>query len=187
MQEPYVHKIYTNDTERHNAFPLKKHGFLDETAYSEQNADLLDKAIFAYPIKHYANQDGETGLSTDSIGKRGENFAVLEMDEFTVFIGDTFQMGEAIIQVSQPGPVSTKQLQNGLHTGWYFRVLREGEIQQEKDLVLLERPNPQWSVAACIEVMFLQKDDLKAAEDLYACQHLGEIWKRTLRKRLQGY
>ncbi|WP_249871728.1 MOSC domain-containing protein [Oceanobacillus saliphilus] len=187
MEEPYVHKIFAENNEVSDPIFLKKQGFLHVTEMTGANNSTLDKAIFAYPIKHYPTPEEDVGDATDRIGAIGENFSVLEMDEFTVFIGDTFRMGEAIIQVSQPGPVSAKHLQNGLRTGWYFRVVKEGYIQEGTDLELLERPYPQWSIAACTEVTFLHKDDLRAADELYSCLLLGGIWRRTLKKRLRGF
>ena len=179
MEEPHVHKIFTNHKELMESFLLQKTGFLSEAASQDTNKSKMDKAIFAYPIKHYTE--------LQDMGSNGENFAVLEMDEFTVFIGDTFKIGDAIIQVSQPGPVSRQHLQGGLQTGWYFRVIQEGMIQGATDFELLERPYPEWSIAACTEVVYLHQDDFRAADDLYACEALGDIWRRTLRKRLRGF
>ncbi|WP_339229410.1 MOSC domain-containing protein [Oceanobacillus sp. FSL K6-2867] len=179
MEEPYVHKIFLNNKEIQKPFSLQKTGFLRDTESGEVAKSKLDKAIFAYPIKHYTD--------LQEIGTNGEHFAVLEMDEFTVFIGDTFKIGDAVIQVSQPGPMSRQQLQNGLQTGWYFRVIQEGLIQGATDFELLERPYPEWSIAACTEVVYLHQDDFRAADDLYACDALGDIWRRTLQKRLRGF
>jgi len=184
MEEPYVHKIIDNKQTIGKSIFLTKTGFLTEHDREQVTKSQLDKAVFAYPIKHYTEEDG---VSIERIGTNSEHFAVLEMDEFTVFIGDTYQIGEAIIQVSQPGPVSAEQLRTGLRTGWYFRVIQEGRIQEGTDLRLLERPYPQWSIAACSEIMYLSRDDFRAADDLYSCEALGDTWRRALRKRLRGY
>ncbi|WP_067725182.1 MOSC domain-containing protein [Oceanobacillus damuensis] len=187
MEEPYVHKIFLVKQELKGPFLLRKHGFLNEIDIHKSKSLGMDKAVFTYPIKHYSEDHTEGRNSEDSMGTIGENFAVLEMDEFTVFIGDTFRMGEAIIQVSQPGPVTAKHLQNGLNTGWYFRVVQEGEIRGGTDLELIDRPYPQWSIAACTEVIFLDKHNLRAADELYSCELLGGIWRNSLRKRLRGF
>lgn len=184
MEEPYVHKIMADNKTLEDTILLKHTGFLSDAEKQETKKSNVDKAIFAYPIKHYTNEEG---LSAENIGKNGENFSVLEMDEFSVFVGDTYEIGEAIIQVSQPGPVSAEQLQNGLQTGWYFRVIQEGKIQQGTDLRLLERPYPQWSIAACTEIMYVNRDDFRAADELYTCEALGVIWRQALRKRLRGF
>lgn len=127
------------------------------------------------------------------MGVVGENFSVLEMDEFTVCIGDTYQFGDAIIQVSQPGSPTLSSIDNfsllaknkGC-TGWFFRVVEEGQIISRIDLDLVERPFPQWTIAACNEVMHIYKDDLRLADELASCELLSSHWKRLLIRRLRG-
>ena len=75
------------------------------------------------------------------IGAFGENLAVCNQTESDVCIGDIFQIGKVKVQVSQPRQPCWKparrwkvkdlaiQLQQQGMTGWYLRVLKEGEIQ----------------------------------------------------------
>ena len=71
-------------------------------------------------------------------GGFGENFTIAGLSEQTACIGDTYQIGEARVQVSQPrGPcwkiarrwriedLTARVLATG-RTGWYLRVLTEG-------------------------------------------------------------
>lgn len=157
-----------------------------------------DKAIFAYPIKHYEYWKKELDIAEMGIGAMGENLAVVHMDEHSVCVGDTYQFGDAVIQVSQPRQPCWKparrfrikdfalQIQNTGKTGWYYRVVKEGYVQGSLELTLLERPFPQWTIAKCNEVMHVKKDDLKLAEELANCHLLAENWKRTLNNRLAG-
>src|SRR5699024_413914 len=87
-----------------------------------------EKAVFAYPIKHYTYWKNNLSEETIDMGSVGESFSVLEMDEFTVCIGDTYKFGDAIIQISQPASPSLKSNKgfkqhalNSGRTGWYFR------------------------------------------------------------------
>ncbi|WP_156291026.1 MOSC domain-containing protein [Oceanobacillus salinisoli] len=178
MDEPYVHKIFSGKEQVQGKIWLSKTGFSAD--------DIKDRAVFAYPIKHYTYWE-EQNSGTINIGAMGENFAILEMDEFSVCIGDTFQVGDAVIQVSQPGKASTRQLRNSMRTGWYFRVLQEGDIQEGTDLELLERPYTQWTIAACNEIMYVNKYDLRMTDELYECKLLGVQWRRALRKRVRGF
>lgn len=221
MDEPYVHKIFIGKAKQlgdSNATKpmdkpwvtgifknectgkvwLGKTGFIGDEVGDKKNHGGPEKAVFTYPIKHYTYWKEELALESIDMGGMGENFAVLEMDEFTVFIGDTFKVGDAVIQVSQPrqpcwrparrfGIVDLAlRIQNTGFTGWYFRVLQEGYVQAGSDMQLMERPYPQWSIAACNEVMHVYKDDLRMADDLASCELLAVNWKRTLNKRLRG-
>ena len=39
-----------------------------------------------------------------------------------------------------------RRIQETGRTGWYFRVLKEGPIQQNDIFRLIERPCPEWSI-----------------------------------------
>lgn len=185
MEEPFVHRIFNNNqNEIKNSMFLSRLGFAKENP--EKKKAIFDKSIFAFPIKHY-NDSNTEGNFTERVGEKKENFSVLEMDEYSVFIGDIYKLGNAAIQVSQPGMVSQKEMENGLKTGWYFRVIEEGKIRPESDLVLVERPHPQWSVASANEVMYLDRENLWRADELFHCTDLGIIWRKALRKRLRGF
>lgn len=157
-----------------------------------------EKAIFAYPEKHYHDWRQELQLESIGPGAMGENLAVLEMDEDSVCIGDTYQLGEAIIQVSQPRRPCWKpgrrfkvldfalRIQNTGRTGWYYRVLQEGYIKSGQTFELLERPYPKWTISACNDVMYVHKKDVKLAEELASCDLLAGNWKQTLTKRVAG-
>jgi len=221
MEEPHVHKLFTGKvkqlgmenaenrmdrpwksgifkTETKGKVWLSETGFTGDEVADTKNHGGPEKAVFAYPIKHYT--DWKKELETDAIdmGGFGENFAVLEMDEYSVCIGDTFKVGEAIIQVSQPRQPCWKparrfrimdlalRIQNSGRTGWYFRVLKEGHVEAASDLELMDRPYPQWTIAACNEVMHVYKEDLRMAKELSSCDLLAPNWKRRLQKRLRG-
>lgn len=188
MEEPFIHKVFIDDAkEIGEQIWLGKNGLLEDEKTDPE------KAVFAYPIKHYTYWKSSLGEETIDMGSLGENFSVLEMDEFTVSIGDTYKFGDAIIQVSQPGLPNLKsnkdfklQAQNSVRTGWFFRVLQEGEVISHIDLELIDRPYPQWTIAACIEIMYMRKDDLRSADELSSCEFLSMNWKRQLKRRLRG-
>ncbi|AXI08172.1 MOSC domain-containing protein [Oceanobacillus sp. 143] len=183
MNEPYVHKIFINKVvqDSDNEIWLSKSGLA-----TEESSDL-DRAVMAYPIKHYTHWNDETEGDTMEAGAMGENLSTLEMDEYQVYIGDSYRVGDAIIQVSEPGSIENLPSPGSLRTGWYYRVLQEGKVNAGTDMELIERPYPEWSIAACNEVMHIYKDDLRTADDLAYCSLLSNRWKRALKKRLRGF
>src|SRR5699024_7051453 len=222
MNEPFIHKIFTGKVKQLGDAsatdpmdkPWKSAMFKEETdgqiwlgktgLYGDEVADRKnhggpEKALFAYPIKHYTYWQQDLQLDSIDVGAMGENLSVLEMDEFSVCIGDTYHFGDAVIQVSQPRRPCWKparrhrvtdfalRIQNSGRTGWYYRVLKEGYLKAPTDLALLERPFPEWTVEAANEVMYVRKKDLEAARALADCQKFAPNWKRSLYKRLEGY
>ena len=187
FKKPTEEKIWLSET-----------GLFGDEVADKKNHGGPEKALFAYPTKHYSYWNNELDHASMEDGGMGENLVIHDADEYSVCIGDTYRFGEAIIQVSQPRRPCWKparrykqmdlalRIQNSGRTGWYFRVIEEGYVFGDTALELVERPYPEWTIAACNNVMYKQKDDLELARKLYSCELLAPNWKRTLEKRLQG-
>src|SRR5699024_9350605 len=61
-----------------------------------------DKAVFVYPSEHYSLWREELDLSSVGPGAFGENLAVAGLTEHDVCLGDVWEVGEVVLQVSQP-------------------------------------------------------------------------------------
>ncbi len=108
-----------------------------------------DKAVLAYSVHHYDYWREVFGRILP-IGSFGENFTVSGMTEASIHPGDIFEVGQALIQVSQPRVPCWKLarrleretiIQEIIYTGysgWYFRVLQEGKVQAGDILLLKE-------------------------------------------------
>jgi MOSC domain-containing protein YiiM len=166
----------------------------------DQQADLknhggVDKAICAYAAAHYPYWRATLGISDFPHGAFGENFTLSGLVEGDVCLGDVYQAGSAVIQVSQPRQpcwktarrwqvkdLTAQMIETG-YTGWYFRVLEEGEVEAGEPLELIERPHPEWTIAAANEVMYRHKSDRAATLALAACAALSPAWRDSLRAR----
>ncbi|MEH7107436.1 MULTISPECIES: MOSC domain-containing protein [Bacillaceae] len=156
-----------------------------------------EKAVFAYPVGNYTYWQTELGNPEITIGSMGENFAMEGATEDTVALGDTFQIGEAIVQVSQPRQPCWKParrfrektfallLQNTGRTGWYYRVLKEGFVEAGQTFTRLERPYPHWTIKKCNEIIHSRTPDFQAIQELAKCELLSPGMKETLNKRIE--
>ncbi|TAK52175.1 MAG: MOSC domain-containing protein [Gammaproteobacteria bacterium] len=154
-----------------------------------------EKAVNAYPSEHYPYWAAELGALELPRPAFGENFTTAGLLEAEVCIGDVFELGTALMQLSQPRQPCWKlgrrwripdlawRVQQSGRTGWYFRVLREGEVEAGQTFQLHERPHPQWTVAAANEVMHLRQHDLAAARALADCPALATSWRESLERR----
>jgi MOSC domain-containing protein YiiM len=169
---------------------------LDGDAQADlENHGGLDKAVNVYPIEHYAYWTQTIPLKDLPAGAFGENFTTAGLTESEVCIGDTFQIGESLVQASQPRQPCWKlarrwgvkdlaiQFQETGRTGWYFRVLREGFVKAEDKLVLVDRPYPQWTIAAANLIMHHKTEDRDAARGLANCPTLSSRWRVKLSRR----
>ncbi|HSX02133.1 MAG TPA: MOSC domain-containing protein [Candidatus Saccharimonadia bacterium] len=99
-----------------------------------------DKAVYAYPLKHYPAWLAELG--EDGLGGRslGENWRLRGVSEADVRIGDIWTLGEAELEVSkarQPcnglviyygGQSMIKRMAANGFCGWYLKVRRPGVV-----------------------------------------------------------
>ncbi|RFC31316.1 MAG: MOSC domain-containing protein YiiM [Candidatus Nitrotoga sp. MKT] len=151
-----------------------------------------DKAINVYPSEHYAFWLAELDCKELPNGAFGENFTVAGILETKACIGDIFELGDALVQISQPRQpcwklsrrwrvqdLVARVVRTG-KTGWYFRVLREGNVQAGAALALVERPYPEWTVATANNVMLHRKENYMDAQALADCPALSGSWKATL-------
>jgi len=164
----------------------------------DEQADLKhhggpEKAVLAYASAHYPFWQGELGLPDIPFGGFGENLTVEGLTEANVCIGDTYEIGEAVVQVSQPRRPCWKlarrwkikdltlRVQTTGYTGWYLRVLKTGHIKEGDTLKLVERPYPEWTVERCNRLMHgNKKPALKEVKELASCTLLSQNWRDTL-------
>ena len=139
----------------------------------DEQADLsvhggLEKAVYAYAASHYPAWALQFPALAPAFhgGAMGENLTVAEMDESAICVGDVHGIGSARLQVCQPRQPcfkftlrhSNNQLPKAMvksgFSGWYYRVLEEGEISAGDRLVLLERPNPDFAFSRLVEIVY---------------------------------
>lgn len=160
-----------------------------------------DKAVHHYPREHYDAWLRELPESCRTLlgrpGAFGENLSTIGLDEASVCIGDIWQAGSALLQVTQARQPCWKlnlrfgvadmarRVQDSLRTGWYYRVLRAGTIGAGDALVLVERPGPEWSLQRVLRLLYVDRMNLPALAALAALPGLSDSWRQLAERRLQ--
>jgi MOSC domain-containing protein YiiM len=157
----------------------------------------IDKAVLAYSADHYPKWRDELGMTDMPYGAFGENLTIGGLSEASVCIRDTLRIGTVTFEVSQPRQPCWKLarrwrmhellgmvVRNG-RSGWYLRVLQEGWIEAGVPVELLERPNPEWSVARANEILNHRKTDLRLTLELAEVPGLTYSWVEELRDRAE--
>jgi MOSC domain-containing protein YiiM len=160
-----------------------------------ENHGGVDKAVLAYSADHYPNWRCELGMPDMRHGAFGENLTIAGLSEESVHIGDIFGIGTARFEVSQPRQPCWKLarrwrmhdllgmvIRNG-RSGWYLRVREPGRIEKQMPVTLVERPNPEWSIARANQILHHHKKDLALTRRLGAVPRLAESWVEELRER----
>lgn len=112
---------------------LYKWGFFDDEISNARYLGGTYKAVYASSLESYKRlQEADTSLP---LGCLHEKMIISGMDETNVCIGDIHQIGEAFLQVSQPGGVG-EMAQSSL-TGWYYRVLKKGDVKPGDEIKVI--------------------------------------------------
>lgn len=156
-----------------------------------------DKAVCVYSWEHYPYWVEKMNRQLGHAAF-GENLTVAGMLEPDVCIGDIYQLGEAVVQVTQPRQPCHKLaklyhlkelpvwVQDSGYTGFYFRVLEEGLVTKEEPIRLLERNRHEISVQFANQIMHHDKHNLEAIERILQVEELSGNWRKTFSKRLGG-
>jgi MOSC domain-containing protein YiiM len=116
-----------------------------------------EMAVYAYDLSAYAHWRHELGVEFP-YGQFGENLTVEGMPETEVRIDDIYRIGGALLQVSKPRspcfklalkmgrPDFPKAFLRSGRTGFYLRVLEEGELGAGDSITLVSREPEAFSV-----------------------------------------
>lgn len=156
-----------------------------------------DKAVCCYNSDHFKKWKAELGFNLESAAF-GENLTLNgeNANEEHVFIGDRYQLGAAIVEVSEPrGPCymigiryNYKQFpvhlqQTGL-TGYYLRTIKTGLVKKTDKLIHISSHPEKISV---MNVNFVRYHDPENKEWLQRLVDLKELtleWRERFEKML---
>ena len=156
-------------------FPVQKPIFLD--IEDVKNDDVVDRkyhggieqAVYAYGEQHYEYWKGLYPKQAWTYGMFGENLTITNLDETNIRVGSTYQLGEAIIEVTKPrepcyklgirfnDPSVIKQFWNSTKSGIYFKILRTGYVGKSEEMILLNKPINNPTIAEVYESKRLKK------------------------------
>lgn len=150
------------------------------------------RAVLMYSADHYPRWRAEWGRRDITAGAFGENLTVQGIDEGTACLGDQFEIGEALLEVTSPrAPCETLARRHGMKElvkvirhnhrhGWYLRVLRTGWIEAGQEVILRDRPFPQWPISRVAEVKWDRAGHPAEVPLLAACPALIPDWRDAL-------
>jgi MOSC domain-containing protein YiiM len=158
----------------------------------------VDKAVLAYSADHYRYWRRDLEIFDLPFGAFAENLTISGLDENSVHIGDVYSIGNGVFEVSQPRQPCWKLarrwrmnelvpmvIANGW-SGWYLRVLQEGYIERQMPVSLIERINPDWSIARANRIMFYHRQDIDLTLRLAAVPRLALSWVKQLNERAEA-
>jgi MOSC domain-containing protein YiiM len=171
----------------------------------DRQADLsvhggVYKAVYCYPVEHYAYWKKELPGRELPMGMFGENFTTEGLLEDTVHLGDRMSVGTAEVLVTQPrmpcyklgvrfgaDDMVKRFLESG-RTGFYFAVAREGDLGAGDEIkVIAKDPNgvPVSEITRLYVAKGYGENDADAVRRASRVAALPEGWKEYFRERLE--
>ncbi len=156
------------------------------------------RAVFVYQIESYRYWQQRLNRTDFVNGQFGENFTVEGLPDDVVCIGDRYQIGTALFEVTQPRvtcfrvgirmnePRMASLLTSSGRPGFYFRVLREGEVAAGDEIVKVGEAVERMTVAEINALLYLPdhaRDRLQLALRIEA---LSQGWRSSFQALLQS-
>ena len=151
------------------------------------------RAVFVYQLESYQYWRGELGRDDFEYGQFGENFTVSGLADEQVCIGDRYQIGEALFEVTQPRvtcyrvgirmnePRMPSLLVSHHRPGFYLRVLREGTVSAGDEVVRVAAGPEAMTVAEIDALLYLPGHPRERVLAALRIPALPEGWKESFR------
>jgi MOSC domain-containing protein YiiM len=171
----------------------------------DRQADLTvhggeHKAVYIYPVEHYAYWQKRLPTRDLPPGSFGENFTTEGLLESEVHIGNQFAIGTAKVIITQPrlpcyklglrfeSDEMVKKFLASRRTGFYVAVTQEGQVQPGDEFKPLSHDPTAITIANFLE-LYLAKTwtpaDITKIRRLFDLPSLPNDWKSYFDHRLQ--
>jgi ferredoxin-NADP reductase/MOSC domain-containing protein YiiM len=149
------------------------------------------RAIFVYQVescRHWQEQLKRTDFVP---GQFGENFTIEGLPDDTVCIGDHYQVGSAIFEVTQPRvtcyrvgirmnePRMPALLTSSGRPGFYFRVLQEGAVTAGDDILKVGEADERMTVAEINALLYSPNHPRDRLEYALRIKALSPGWRSS--------
>lgn len=159
----------------------------------------VDKAVYAFPLEHYGFYRARFPQVPSALGYFGENLTTEGLIETEVRIGDRFQIGAALFEVSQPRSpcfklgvkvgdrAVIKTMRESRLTGFYLRVATEGAIEAGQTIERVGRASNAPTVEEIHNLLFFDKLNATELRRAVACDALSDEFRDAFAERLTAH
>jgi ferredoxin-NADP reductase/MOSC domain-containing protein YiiM/ferredoxin len=155
------------------------------------------RAVLIYQMDSYRYRERFLGRSDFSFGQFGENFTVDGLPDDEVCIGDRYRSGDAVFEVTQPRVTCYRVgirmnearmpalLVAHRRPGFYFRVLREGEVGAGDEIVKIADGPERITVAEVDALVYLPGHSREQLQRALRVPALSRGWQSSFQAILQ--
>jgi ferredoxin-NADP reductase/MOSC domain-containing protein YiiM len=156
------------------------------------------RAVFVYQMESYHYWQDQLKRNDFIYGQFGENFTIEGLADDVVCIGDRFQIGTALFEVTQPRvtcfrvgirmdePRMATLLTSSGRPGFYFRVLREGDVGAGDEIMKVGEAAERMTVAEINALLYLPNHARDRLERALRIEALPLGWRTSFEALLQA-
>ena len=156
------------------------------------------RAVFVYQIESYRHWQEQLKRTDFVHGQFGENFTVEGLPDDAVCIGDRYQIGSALFEVTQPRvtcyrvgirmnePRMPALLTSSGRTGFYFRVLQEGVIGAGDEVRKVGEADARMTVAEINALLYSPNHARDRLERALRIEALSPGWRWSFEALLKS-
>ena len=172
-----------------------QYGLAGDERVDHSHRGALERAVYAYPSEHYDKWRTELPRMNLPFGTFGENLATEGILDEDVFIGDRYQVGSAVVTVTQPRMPCYKlaarldrsdiidSLIASRRHGFFFSVSEEGTISAGDSIRLLHRDPASVSIIDIVSLYVGRNNEPQLMQRAMALEALPPKWKSKFAQR----
>jgi ferredoxin-NADP reductase/MOSC domain-containing protein YiiM len=157
-----------------------------------------ERAVFVYQMESYRYWQEQLKRNDFVYGQFSENFTIEGLQDDTVCIGDRYQIGSALFEVTQPRvtcyrvgirmnePRMPALLTSSGRPGFYFRVLQGGEVGDGDQIVKIEEVKERMTVAEINTLLYSPKHPRDLLERALRVRALSPGWRESFEALLKS-
>lgn len=119
----------------------------------------IEQAVYAYSANHYEYWKKLYPHLNFNFGMFGENLTITNLDETNICVGDVYQLGDALVEVTKPrepcfklifrfqDEAIVKQFWDTTYSGVYFKVLQTGSVKTDDTMKLVKKTSDSPTIA----------------------------------------
>jgi ferredoxin-NADP reductase/MOSC domain-containing protein YiiM len=156
------------------------------------------RAVFVYQIESYRYWQEQLRRADFVHGQFGENFTIEGLPDDSVCIGDRYQIGSALFEVTQPRvtcyrvgirmnePRMPALLTSSGRPGFYLRVLQEGEVGAGDEIVKAGEAKERMTVAEINALLYSPDHARDRLERALRIEALSPGWHASFEALLES-
>jgi len=173
-----------------SAVRFENDGVAGDVVVDRKHHGGYDKAVYAYSREDSDWWEKEIGRPISN-GAFGENLTTQGIDVNQAVIGERWQVGSVILEVSEPRipcrvfagfwdrPTLIKDFTAALKSGAYLRIIKEGEISANDEIKVISRPEHGVTIT---DVFAAKSGERGKIAQLKQAEQLSDSYKEWLAK-----